>query len=57
MRCPFRVAAFDQPNTCDKECALLIKDTDGYMNCALVVIATKAPNLFAVNHMKEEDDV
>ena len=55
MKCPFRMKAFDHPDTCDKECALLIKDTDGYMNCALVVIATKAPNLFAVNHMKEDE--
>ena len=39
-RCPFRMAGFDQPDTCDINCAWLMDDIeDGYKACAISVIA------------------
>ena len=40
-RCPLRMAGFDQPDTCDQNCAWLMEDTDeiGVHACAIAVIA------------------
>ena len=40
-RCPFRVAAFDQPDECDARCAWLLTDAaDPEMHaCAVAVLA------------------
>lgn len=43
MRCPFRVAALDHPDECDKECAWLMTDSDEpeMHACAIAVIASR----------------
>ena len=39
-RCPFRVKAFDNPDTCDSRCAWLMTDVnDDAKACAVAVIA------------------
>ena len=37
-RCPFRVKAFDQPDTCDKRCSWLLLGT-----CSVKVLAVALP--------------
>lgn len=46
MRCPLRMKAFDQPDTCDEECAWLVRlvdleePTKTYLACAVSVGAS-----------------
>ena len=42
-RGPFRVKAFDQPDTCDSRCAWLMTDSDepDMHACAIAVIASR----------------
>ena len=39
MRCPFRMKAFDQPDTCDPECAWLVVTDAGCGRCAVTMLA------------------
>ena len=39
MRCPFRMKGFDQPDTCDPNCAWRTVNKTGVAMCAVTVIA------------------
>ena len=63
MRCPFRVKAFDNPDTCDPACAWLVEEiATGAQACAVAVIAmymgplisTKI-NTFIAKEREEQD--
>jgi len=60
-RCPFRVKAFDQPDTCDSRCAWLMTDVnDDAKACAVAVIAMnvgKQMNVHDVNSYVIENEV
>ena len=38
-RCPFRMKAFDQPDTCDPECAWLFELPNGGKACSVTALA------------------
>lgn len=45
MKCPLRMKAFDQPDTCDKDCAWLVRLVEPesqkmYIACAIAVEAS-----------------
>ena len=60
-RCPFKVKAFDQPDTCDSRCAWLMTDVDDNAKaCAVAVIAMnvgKPMSLSDVNSYVIENEV
>ena len=42
MRCPLRIRAFDQPDTCDPKCAWLVAEDGAHYHarmCALTALA------------------
>ena len=60
-RCPLRMAGFDQPDTCDKNCAWLLKNVNGCGYCAIAVWAARQDNLpleecMRFNYMRLEDE-
>ncbi|MBQ1449894.1 MAG: hypothetical protein IIZ12_03040 [Eggerthellaceae bacterium] len=59
-RCPLRVAGFDQPDTCDHACALLMQmnDCDQFRMCAFALIARKQAHgeWMPVNYWNEVND-
>lgn len=60
-RCPFRMRAFDQPDTCDSRCAWLMTDVDdgNTKACAVAVIAMnvgKQMNEYDVNSYVIENE-
>ena len=52
MRCPLRVKALDKPDTCDTECAWLVKDRFGEIVCAVTAIPRDA---FPMNIIKDKE--
>ena len=54
-RCPFRVAAFDQPDTCDPGCAWLVDSPHGGKACSVTVLAENAAiaTMLARRHLGE----
>lgn len=67
MRCPFRVKAFDNPDTCDQECAWLVEElATETQACAVAVIAMYAgspsgllgskTNTFTAREREDQDE-
>ena len=62
MRCPFRVSAFDQPDTCDPECAWRMTyepapsglDIPTISSCAVAIIAQDADSRYGIRFETEE---
>ena len=58
-RCPLRVKAFDQPDTCDERCAWLMRmnNTEQYRMCAASLIARRLAygEWMPVNYWNEVD--
>ena len=57
MRCPFRMAALDHPDTCDPKCAWLVKATTGDYDwksvCAMTLIG-KDTYRVPMNRLEDE---
>jgi len=61
MKCPFRMKAFDQPDTCDPECACLAGVLVGgevHYVCAFATVAwlDKSHQAGVVNDLEGEKD-
>ena len=62
MRCPLRVKAFDQPDTCDERCAWLVTEDGCHFHakiCAITVLAVRRSDgtLWPANFMREPKEV
>ncbi len=64
MRCPFRMKGFDQPDTCDPECAWRMTyepapggpDISPTSSCAVAILAQEANGSYGVRFEGEDND-